>query len=163
MYLKTEKKQGLVLSQSVSFNLTLASLDRYRKGVYIREDKRIEDVDKYVNSLRIKAATVDSSADSLSGGNQQKVVIGKWLATRPKILILDEPTRGVDVGARRDIYAAINEMARSGLAIILVSSDLPEIINMADRVCVVREGKIVKQIEGDDINQETIMQYATGG
>lgn len=157
------KKQGLVLSQSVSFNLTLASLDRYRKGVYIREDKRLEDVDKYVNSLRIKTATVDSAADSLSGGNQQKVVIGKWLATRPKILILDEPTRGVDVGARRDIYAAINEMAKSGLAIILVSSDLPEIINMADRVCVVREGKIVKQIKGDDINQETIMQYATGG
>ena len=97
------------------------------------------------------------------GGNQQKVVLGKWLATKPDVLILDEPTRGVDVNAKYEIYTVINELAKEGIAIIMVSSELPEIINMCDNVCVIRAGKLVGKLGKDQMNQEEIMKYAAGG
>ena len=137
------KKQGLVLGNSVSFNLTLASLHFYMNGIAVSEKKREQVIDAYVDRLKIKAATVDMAVSGLSGGNQQKVVLGKWLATKPDVLILDEPTRGVDVNAKYEIYLTINELAKQGIAIIMVSSELPEIINMCDNVCVVRGGKLV--------------------
>ena len=99
----------------------------------------------------------------LSGGNQQKVVLGNWLATDPEILILDEPTRGVDVNAKFEIYNVMNELVKNGMAIILVSSELPEIINMCDRVCVIREGKLMKILSREEMSQEEIMKYAAGG
>ena len=98
----------------------------------------------------------------MSGGNQQKVVVAKWLATEPKVLILDEPTRGVDVGAKREIYAIIDDLAKSGMGVILVSSELEEILNLCDAVCVVRRGRIVKTLARNELSQETIMQYAAG-
>lgn len=158
------KDQGLVLKNSVGFNLTLANLKNLMQNrLFISEAKRKKSIDQYVKDLRVKTASADAVVSSLSGGNQQKVVLAKWLSIQPDLLILDEPTRGVDVGAKSEIYAIINRLANEGLGIILVSSDLPEIINMADTVCVMKEGELVKQLQKDEITQETIMSYATGG
>lgn len=157
------KKQGLVLINSVGFNITLASLKFVMDGLLISNNKRNEVIDEYISNLNVKTASKDIAVSSLSGGNQQKVVLAKWLATKPKLLILDEPTRGVDVGAKSEIYAIMNELANEGMSIILVSSELPEIINMCDNVCVVRQGRIVGQLSRDELVQESIMKYATGG
>lgn len=157
------KKQGLVLGNSVSFNLTLASLRYYMNGIAISEKKKKTVIDTYFEKLRIKAASPKIEVGSLSGGNQQKVVLGKWLATKPDVLILDEPTRGVDVNAKFEIYTTINALAKEGIAIIMVSSELPEIINMCDNVCVVREGRLVGKLPKEGLSQEEIMKYAAGG
>ena len=157
------KKEGLVLNNSVGFNLTLSSLHFYMNGIAISDKKRRSVIGEYFEKLKIKAASPAIEVQSLSGGNQQKVVLGKWLATRPDVLILDEPTRGVDVNAKYEIYLTINELAKQGLAIIMVSSELPEIINMCDNVCVVREGKLVKKLSREELSQEEIMKYAAGG
>lgn len=157
------KLQGLTLVNSVEFNTALAALKFMMNGVLISSSKREEIVFEYIKDLNIKMASKDISVSSLSGGNQQKVVLAKWLATRPKLLILDEPTRGVDVGAKSEIYAIINELAKAGLAIIMVSSDLPEIINMCDRVCVIREGRMAGEIDHASASQESIMKFATAG
>lgn len=157
------KKQGLVLGNSVSFNLTLASLRFYMNGIAISEKKKRTVIDQYFGRLRIKAASPDIEAGSLSGGNQQKVVLGKWLATKPDVLILDEPTRGVDVNAKFEIYSTINHLAKEGIAIIMVSSELPEIINMCDNVCVIRDGRMAGKLAKDELSQEGIMKYAAGG
>lgn len=163
MVTEDRKKQGLNLIGTVGFNITLASLDNYLNQFLIDEKKRQSIISKYIEKLRIKTQNEQSKVGSLSGGNQQKVVIAKWLATNPKLLILDEPTRGVDVGARQEIYRVINDLAKEGLAIIMVSSDLPEVINMCDRVCVVKDGSIVTTLNKESLTQETIMRYATGG
>lgn len=157
------KKQGLTLINSVGFNITLASLDEVMSGPLISPGKTSAVIGKYMEELNIKAESSEIAVSSLSGGNQQKVVLARWLATKPKVLILDEPTRGVDVGAKAEIYAIINELAKQGMAIIIVSSELPEIINMCDNVCVVRSGKIVGKLGHDELGQEEIMRYATGG
>ncbi len=157
------KKQGLVLGNSVAFNLTLASLRFYMNGIAISEKKKKNVVDEYFKKLRMKAASAQIEAGSLSGGNQQKVVLAKWLATKPDVLILDEPTRGVDVNAKFEIYAAINALAKEGIAIIMVSSELPEIINMCDNVCVMRAGRLVGKLVKEELSQEEIMKYAAGG
>lgn len=157
------KKQGLVLGNSVAFNLTLASLHFYMNGIAISEKKRMVAIDEYFERLQIKAASPKIEAGSLSGGNQQKVVLAKWLATKPDVLILDEPTRGVDVNAKYEIYSTINELAKEGIAIVMVSSELPEIINMCDNVCVVREGHLVGKLSKEELSQEEIMKYAAGG
>ena len=157
------KKQGLMLKNTVGFNLTLASIKYLVNGLLISSKKKQEVIKSYITDLKIKTPTSDVLVSQLSGGNQQKVVLGKWLATKPKLLILDEPTRGVDVGAKSEIYAIINQLACQGMAIILVSSELPEIINMSDSVCVVRNGQIVKRLDRSELSQENIMFYATGG
>ena len=157
------KKQGLVLGNSVAFNMTLSSLRFYMNGIAISEKKRKVVIDEFSRKLRLKAASPEIEAGSLSGGNQQKVVLGKWLATKPDVLILDEPTRGVDVNAKFEIYTIINELAKQGIAIIMVSSELPEIINMCENVCVVRAGKLVAKLRRDELTQEEIMKYAAGG
>lgn len=157
------KKQGLVLENSVAFNLTLASLRFYMNGIAISEKKKKSVIDEYFAKLRIKAASAQIEAGSLSGGNQQKVVLGKWLATKPDVLILDEPTRGVDVNAKFEIYGAINALAKEGIGIIMVSSELPEIINMCDNVCIMRAGKLVGKLAKEELSQEEIMKYAAGG
>lgn len=158
------KGQGLVLMNSVGFNMTLSELKHLMKNkLIVSEEKRKALISSYIKDLNIKTASADAEVSSLSGGNQQKVVLAKWLATNPKLLILDEPTRGVDVGAKSEIYSIINELAKQGLAIILVSSELPEIINMCDSVCVMREGKITAQLAHSELTQENIMRYATGG
>ena len=156
------KKQGLVLCNSVGYNITLASLRFIMKGIAIDKNKRNQVIHQYGDNFNIKTASYDLDVINLSGGNQQKVVLSKWLATRPSLLILDEPTRGVDVGAKYEIYSIINELSKTGLAIIMVSSDLPEVINMSDAVCVMKEGRLVATLEKKDLSQELIMNYAAG-
>ena len=160
------KKQGLVLGNTVGFNLILASIDCYINGVAISNRKCQEVIDYYKEKLRIRAVANRVElveAGSLSGGNQQKIVLGKWLAIKPDVLILDEPTRGVDVNAKFEIYSVINELAKEGIAIIMVSSELPEIINMCDNVCIIKAGKMTGMLGKDELDQERIMQFAAGG
>ena len=160
------KKQGLVLGNTVGFNLTLASIDSYINGIAISDRKCQEVIDYYKEKLHIKAVADRVElveAGSLSGGNQQKIVLGKWLAIKPDVLILDEPTRGVDVNAKFEIYSVINELAKAGIAVIMVSSELPEIINMCDNVCVIKAGKMTGMLGREELDQERIMQYAAGG
>lgn len=156
------KKEGLVLANSVCFNITLSCLKELMVKFLLNECRKEEVAEKYVQVLSIKTPSVSTPVSSLSGGNQQKVVLGKWLSTRPRVLILDEPTRGVDVGAKSEIYGIINQLAKDGIAIIMVSSDLPEIINMCDSVCVVRNGRIVTRLPKEKMTQENIIKYATG-
>ncbi|MBC9784620.1 sugar ABC transporter ATP-binding protein [Heliobacterium chlorum] len=157
------KDEGLVLMGSVLENLALSTLEkRSRFGIINRRRER-QMVDKHVQRLKIKTASVTQPVSSLSGGNQQKVVFGKWLETEPGLLILDEPTRGVDVGAKVEIYQLINELAGRGIGILLISSDLPELMGMSDRIYVMYEGKITGHFTRETITEENFMRCATGG
>lgn len=156
------KTHGLVLIQSILKNISLANLDRFSSWFKIDDNAELNESRKFAEELAIKAPNLTVAVDSLSGGNQQKVVIAKWLMTNPKILIMDDPTRGIDVGAKFEIYKLMNELAREGIAIIMISSELEEVIGMSDRIMVMHEGKSSKALENEEINQETIMKYATG-
>jgi ribose transport system ATP-binding protein len=156
------KAAGLVLSNSVGFNLTLAATRSMGRGPFISFRKRDALIERLIGRLGIKTNSPWQIVSSLSGGNQQKVVVAKWLATEPKVLILDEPTRGVDVGAKREIYAIIDDLAKGGMGVILVSSELEEILNLCDAVCVVRKGRIATTLSRDQLSQEVIMQHAAG-
>ncbi|MCD8362424.1 MAG: sugar ABC transporter ATP-binding protein [Lachnospiraceae bacterium] len=134
------KKCGFFPIQSIRNNLTLKVLPKFIKGIYVNRQKEDEIANQYFDELSIRASGLDAPLESLSGGNQQKVVLGSWLASEPQILILDEPTRGIDVGAKAEIYTIINDLAKKGVAIIMISSELPEILNMSDRVIVMRDG-----------------------
>ena len=118
---------------------------------------------QYVDELNIKTPSIEQKVVNLSGGNQQKVVLAKWLMTKPKLLILDEPTRGIDVGAKVEIYNIMNQLVASGVTVIMISSELPEVLGMSDRILVMREGEIVKELNWQDASQEKVMYYATGG
>ncbi|MCC8180693.1 MAG: sugar ABC transporter ATP-binding protein [Planctomycetes bacterium] len=158
------KKDGLFLEHSVGFNITIGFLERFFKRV-IGYDKMRERrlIQQSIDDLAVKASSSQQEVQFLSGGNQQKVVLAKALGTEPKVLILDEPTRGIDVGAKSEIYLIMRQLTKAGIAIILISSDLPEIVNLSDRVVVVAEGRIAATLAGGDISQENIMFYATGG
>jgi ABC-type sugar transport system ATPase subunit len=160
---ESRKTEGLFIIESVKFNTTLKVLDKFIK--YLRVNKNIEDniAEKYVKELSIKTPSTNQIVGNLSGGNQQKVVIAKWLATEPKVLILDEPTRGVDVKAKAEIYSIMNNLVESGVSIIMISSELPEIINMSDRVLVMCNGSITGSLTRQELDQEKIMHFATGG
>jgi ABC-type sugar transport system ATPase subunit len=157
---ENRRAEGLFPYQSVSFNLTLKVLSKFIRGIVNDRAKERSIVEDGLRNLSIRTANDAMPTGLLSGGNQQKTIFASWLATDPKVLILDEPTRGIDVGAKSEIYAIMNELAKSGVGIIMISSELPEIINMSDRVVVMREGRIQAILERDDINQEKIMQYA---
>jgi rhamnose transport system ATP-binding protein len=155
------KVQALVLPMSVRENLTLCihrALVRF--GAFIRGRAEREVVDRYVASLRIKVATREQVVNDLSGGNQQKVVIAKWLATRPRILILDEPTRGIDVAAKAEVHRIIAGLAGEGVSILLISSELPEILALSDRVLVMHEGRVRAVLPREQATQESIMSAA---
>ena len=157
------KAEGLVLINSVGYNLTLTVLHEIFKGKPLGDAKHErEQIDRYIKELAIKTPSPEQLAENLSGGNQQKIVIAKWLATEPKVLILDEPTRGVDVGARAEIYGFMNALAQRGVAILMISSDLPEILNMSDRVLVMYQGRVMANLAKQELSQELIMHYATG-
>jgi len=158
---ENRKEEGLFLDRSVQFNITLKVLHEFMN--LMRVNKATEDkiVDTYIDDLSIRTPSAAQLVRNLSGGNQQKVLISRWLSTKPTVLILDEPTRGVDVGAKAEIYSIINELAKTGVAIIMVSSELPEVINMSDRIAVMCSGKITKILDREDFSQETIMRYAT--
>ena len=140
--------------------MVIKVLDQFIKGVHLNKAKETEITQRYIRELSVKTPSVDSFIKNLSGGNQQKVVISSWLASAPGILIMDEPTRGIDVGAKAEIYALMNDLAAHGIAIIMISSELPEIINMADRVMVMKDGRITKELLHDQLTQEEIMKYA---
>lgn len=151
------KEKGLVIPMDIKENITLPILQRICDNRAINFDKEREIAKKYMKKLSIKAPSIDSVVSNLSGGNQQKVAIAKALACEPKILILDEPTRGVDVGAKSEIHRIISELAKKGLSIIMVSSDLPEILGMADRVCVMKNGSIVKTFSREEATSEKVL------
>lgn len=153
-----------MLEESIKNNISLANLGRISgKAGVISRAAEDELVGKAIEELRIKCFGPFHECNNLSGGNQQKVVFAKWIYTNPRILILDEPTRGVDIGAKKEIYSIINELAAKGVAIIMVSSELPEILGMSDRIMVVREGLIRGIIAQEEANQEKVMTLATGG
>ena len=157
------KVEGLMLEESIMKNISLANLGRISNGGVINKRKEQELVNKGIEELRIRCFGPQHECNNLSGGNQQKVVFAKWIYTNPKVLILDEPTRGVDIGAKKEIYNIINELAAKGVAIIMVSSELPEVLGMSDRVMVVREGEVRGILNKEEANQESIMTLATGG
>ena len=154
------KKQSLFMDLSVSFNMVLANLFRMNKRAVIDRQVERETVENFIRRLRIKIRGISDTVRSLSGGNQQKTILGRWLAADPDILILDEPTHGVDIGAKADIYTLIRELADQGKSIILISSEMPEIIAVSDRVIVMNEGRITAKLSGDAITEENIMAAA---
>ncbi|MEA4897451.1 sugar ABC transporter ATP-binding protein [Bacillota bacterium Meth-B3] len=154
------KEQGLILGMTVKQNISLAALRKVAAGWFIRNRAEHQLADRYVESLRIKTPGTAQRVLNLSGGNQQKVVLAKWLATGPTILILDEPTRGIDVGAKKEIHALMSALARQGVAIIMISSELPEILGMSDRIVVMHEGRIKGELARGEASQEAIMHMA---
>jgi D-xylose transport system ATP-binding protein len=142
--------------------MTLAGLRRISGRFLTSVDAEAAAGERSMKELRVKATSVFTIAGTLSGGNQQKVVLAKWLLTNPRVLFLDEPTRGIDVGAKQEIYAQINRLAKSGLAIVLVSSELPEVLGMSDRLMVLHEGKVTGEFNRVDATPEKVMACATG-
>lgn len=157
------KKEGLFLMQSIKYNVSINILEKFMGGFKVNRRKENELVDNYIESLSIRTPNSMQHVNKLSGGNQQKVLIAKWLATKPKVLILDEPTRGVDVGAKAEIYSIMNELIKEGVSIIMISSDLPEVINMSDRIAIMESGSVQTVLDKEEASQEKIMFHATGG
>lgn len=157
---ENRKEEGLYKVQSMRFNTTIEVLDQFIKGIRVNETTEVEITQKYIDMMSTKASSQLQKIGNLSGGNQQKVIIGRWLATHPDILILDEPTRGVDVGAKSEIYVIMNELVKNGMSIIMISSELPEIINMSDRIYVMSEGRVTGCLDHTEVTQEAVMQLA---
>jgi D-xylose transport system ATP-binding protein len=156
------KRHGLVLMQSVLKNISLANLDQFASWFRIDDAAELAASMRFAKSLAIKAPNLHVPCDSLSGGNQQKVVISKWLMSKPKVLIMDDPTRGIDVGAKYEIYKLMNDLTEQGISIIMISSELEEVLGMSDRVMVMHEGKSTSTLDIADATQEKIMALATG-
>ena len=157
------KQEGLVLIRPVNENILMASPKNYTKKSIIDSKKEKEIVDEQIKKLNIKVSGQNQIVNNLSGGNQQKIVFAKALESNPDVMILNEPTRGVDIGAKSEIYDIINDLTKEGKSIILISTDLPEIIGISDRVIVMREGQIVKELSKEEANEEIILAYASGG
>ena len=153
------KTYGLVLIQDIKDNMTMAAMNDYysKKGI-VDKNKVILDSEDYRKKINVKTNSIHQPVGSLSGGNQQKVVLAKWMMTLPDVLILDEPTRGIDVGAKYEIYCVINELAKAGKAVVIISSEMPEIIGTCDRVYVLNEGHIAGELNREELSQERIMQ-----
>ena len=159
------KGQGLVLQESIRTNLVLASLKRHTTGLFLDEKRIQESGEGHIRTLRIKTPSIDEIVGQLSGGNQQKVVIAKWLNSEADIYIFDEPTRGIDVGAKVEVYNVMNSLVKAGKCVIMISSEMPEILGMSDRVVVMRGGRVMATVDRDSkhFNQEDIMKAAWGG
>lgn len=160
-YLPEDRKdQGLLLNRSIQENIGLASLSRRSKFGVLRRRWDNRDVKQYAESVRLKAANLKVHAGTLSGGNQQKVMLARWLSAQPSVLILDEPTRGIDVGSKSEIYQLIHELARSGRAVVMISSEIEEILSMSNRVIVMREGRVAAELRGGEITEEAVTTAA---
>lgn len=157
---ESRKTEGLYKVQSVKFNSTIQVLGQFIKNLMVNSKKEEEITQKYIDLMATKTPSQDQIIGNLSGGNQQKVMIGRWLATDPEILILDEPTRGVDVGAKAEIYSIMNDLVKKGMSIIMISSELPEILGMSDRIYVMSEGVVTGCLSHEEADQEKIMQLA---
>ncbi|OAA85070.1 sugar ABC transporter ATP-binding protein [Clostridium coskatii] len=161
---ENRRDEGLVLQMGVGQNITLASLGKYISNpIKLNLRKEVKEIKDYISKLSIKSSGYRQIAGTLSGGNQQKIVIAKWLLSDSKVLIVDEPTRGIDVGAKIEIYNIMNDLVKSGVGIIMVSSELPEVLGMSDRILVMCRGKITGELNKNEATQEKIMHYATGG
>lgn len=156
------KLTGLFLPHSVKDNMIAASLEKYTKGMFMNEGKIRNECNKQRELLGVKTPDINQKVKNLSGGNQQKVLIAKWLLTDAEVIILDEPTRGVDVGAKSEIHALMGKLVEEGKAVIMISSEMPEVLGMSDRIIVMHEGKISGELSRAEANQDKIMKYATG-
>lgn len=156
------KSEGLILNRSVKENISLPNIDQFLNMGILDFGKENSTVEDYINKLDIKTPGTNQKVVYLSGGNQQKVVLSKWLCSHARIFIFDEPTRGIDVGAKKEIYQLMNELTANGVAIIMISSEMPEILGMSDRILVMRNGRVSGQLDGKGATQEKIMQYALG-
>src|SRR6185312_339337 len=154
--------QGAVLSLGIRENITLANLRKYVRGLFLSRAAEQEETRRFGRRLSIKAANWEQRLAELSGGNQQKVVIAKWLATRPKVIVLDEPTKGIDIGSKAAVHDFIGELAEDGLAVVLISSELPEVMGLADRVFVMKEGRMIEEYRRGRWSAEAIVGAATG-
>ena len=155
------KGTGLVLGRSIGDNISLPIYDHYSSLGFMRDGEQKKDWIEYMNRLHVKAKSPNVPVSSLSGGNQQKVILARWLLTKPKVLLLDEPTRGIDVGAKEEIYLLINELAASGLAVVVISSELPEVIGICDRIITICEGRLTGEILRKEATQEILLAAAT--
>jgi putative multiple sugar transport system ATP-binding protein len=155
------KGNGLILIDDIKQNITIANLNALSQQGILNKNEEVKTANYYKSSLNIKAPSVEQKVGNLSGGNQQKVSLGKWLFVNPKVLILDEPTRGIDVGAKFEIYTLMNKLVEQGMSIIMISSELPEILGMSDRIYVVSEGKIAGELMAEEATQEKVMEMAT--
>ena len=158
-YVTEDRKQlGLILADDVRKNITLASLKQVASHLAIDDISELKAASDYRTQMRIRCSDVYQEVGQLSGGNQQKVVLSKWLMTDPKVLILDEPTRGIDVGAKYEIYSIINRLAEAGKGVVVISSEMPELLGICDRICVMNDGAFVGEFAGSDATQEKIMR-----
>jgi len=160
---ENRKEQGLLLNMTVGENITINILKKLSRFLFLNKKKALDIAQEYIHKLKVKTPGSMEKTINLSGGNQQKIVIAKWLTVQPRIMILDEPTRGIDIGAKNEIYALINELAVSGMGILIISSELPEILRLCNRIAVMSQGKITAILSRAEASQELIMQYATGG
>ena len=162
-YLPEDRKRlGLLMDKSIAVNTTLASIKKFCRFGVINSRKEKECIKHYCDKLAVKTTDYEKEVQHLSGGNQQKVIVGKWLATDSDIIIFDEPTRGIDVGTKHEIYEIINQLADEGHAIIMVSSEFEELIGVADRIVVMSEGKLVGEVGKDRFNKELLLDMASG-
>ncbi|MBP5605138.1 MAG: sugar ABC transporter ATP-binding protein [Ruminiclostridium sp.] len=153
------KTNGLILGESIRFNTTLARLDKVCKHGIIDRDREVQQAERMKEEMGTKTPTIEQSIGNLSGGNQQKALLGKWMFTEPDVLIMDEPTRGIDVGAKYEIYCLINEMVSNGKSVVMISSELPELLGMCDRIYVMNEGRLLAEVSAAEATQESIMGY----
>jgi rhamnose transport system ATP-binding protein len=156
------RQQGLVMNMAIDHNVALASLSRLSRHRIIRRSAETRLASDWSTRLRLKYGRLKDSANTLSGGNQQKAVLAKWLARRPSLLIVDEPTRGIDVGTKAEVHRLLDEVAHQGVAVLMISSELPEVLGMADRILVLREGRIVAEFSKEEADEASIMRAATG-
>ena len=162
MITEERKLSGIVPMLSIRENISLASLGKLSNGLFMNDKKEKEEAKKQFESLLIKAPSMETKLHTLSGGNQQKVILGKWLLNDPEILFVDEPTKGIDVGTKADFYTLLGELASRGVAIVMVSSDMPELISMSDRVIVLAEGKLTAELKKGEISETAVMKAAIG-
>ena len=155
------KGTGLILGRSIGDNISLPLFDKFAKLGIMREKVQRNSWKEYMSKLKVKASSPNVPVSSLSGGNQQKVILARWLLTKPKVLLLDEPTRGIDVGAKEEIYLLINALAASGLAVVVISSELPELMGISDRIITICEGVLTGEISKEEATQEKLLTAAT--
>lgn len=156
------QKTGLFIGHSVGWNFVSAIINK-RKGILLHQKNENKQLKQYIKNISIKTEGSEQDVRFLSGGNQQKVVLSKWMYTKAEVIIFDEPTKGIDIGAKEDVYKLITELAKEGKFVIIVSSDMPELIAISDRVIIMKNRGMVGELSGPDINEETILSYSIGG
>ena len=153
------KTNGLILDESIRFNTTLARMDKISDKGVIDTDREVAAAEQMTRDMGTKTPSIEQRVGNLSGGNQQKALLGKWIFAEPDILIMDEPTRGIDVGAKYEIYCLINQMVEQGKSVMMISSELPELLGMCDRIYVMNEGRLLAEVSADEASQESVMGY----